>query len=356
MIKDFFNLLRVRMTPTSGTLRPRTHASGFSVCNKKGISLIFTLWILTLLSVLAASYTYRTILSMKMIKHGKDNIRVYYKAREQIELAKAYLLNDNNDYDITEEKWKRNALKMSLEEAIPTKDDIRSGFFIVDEESKLDINTATQEMLDSLVGMKKEISDSILDWRDTDNQPRSQGAEKAYYSRQGYECRNGLFATTYELCLLRGMDEDIFLGEDINRNEELDANEDDGIIYPPDDNIDGRLDKGINNLVTAFSLGKININTAPWEVLAALPGISRPIAKNIVAHRGGGYTDITQVKNAPEVSDKIYNGIIPLVTLSSSTFCIDGVAETLDGKTRKRIRAIFRRSDNDGKVIYWREY
>jgi DNA uptake protein ComE-like DNA-binding protein len=128
-------------------------------------------------------------------------------------------------------------------------------FGIVDEASKLNLNTATVPMLEGLPGMTAELAAAIVDWRDDNDTPESNGAESETYQRRqpSYRAKNAKFESIEELALLNGADEIVLYGEDANLNGVLDPNEDDGDKSPPADNGDGKLDAGILNFVTVFS-------------------------------------------------------------------------------------------------------
>lgn len=159
-------------------------------------------------------------------------------------------------------------------------DEINGGqpvFGIVSEASKLNLNTATLEMLEALPGMTTELAASIIDWRDTDMEITPNGAESEYYLMQDqpYHAKDGKLETMEELRLILGGDPDLLYGEDANRNGLLDPNEDDGENSPPSDNTDGTLDPGILEYVTVFSREpdvrddgspRVNITGAPGEL------------------------------------------------------------------------------------------
>jgi DNA uptake protein ComE-like DNA-binding protein len=128
-------------------------------------------------------------------------------------------------------------------------------FGLVDEASKLNLNTATLEMLESLPRMTPELAAAIIDWRDSDSEVTAGGAEDEIYLRlnPAYKCKNGPFETVDELRLVFGADLDILYGEDSNLNGVLDPNENDGNVSPPTDNRDGRLDPGILAYMTIYS-------------------------------------------------------------------------------------------------------
>jgi len=128
-------------------------------------------------------------------------------------------------------------------------------FGLVNECSKLNLNTATREMLEALPNMTAELAASIIDWRDEDDEASPDGAEsEAYLMRNPkYYCKNGRFETVDELNLVIGANWTLLYGEDANGNGVLDPNEDDGNVSFPEDNGDGRLDKGILEYLTVYS-------------------------------------------------------------------------------------------------------
>jgi hypothetical protein len=126
---------------------------------------------------------------------------------------------------------------------------------LVDEASKVNLNTASQEMLQKLPEMTAELAASIIDWRDTDSDVTAGGAEDEYYLLQAspYHCKNAPFETVDEILLVKGASEDLLYGEDTNLNGLLDPQENDGDVSEPPDNADGKLDRGFYDYVTVYS-------------------------------------------------------------------------------------------------------
>jgi len=126
----------------------------------------------------------------------------------------------------------------------------RMTFGLVDEGAKLNLNNpdVTLEMLELLPGMTTEFAAAIIDWRDTDEEISSGGAENETYARlrPPYLCKNGPFDSVDELRLVSGASLALLLGEDLNRNGLLDPNE-------LDENRNGIADPGILEYVTVFS-------------------------------------------------------------------------------------------------------
>ena len=134
-------------------------------------------------------------------------------------------------------------------------DDDTLYFGIRDEASKLNLNTASEEMLLKLPGMTSELADAIIDWRDEDDEVYNSGAEKEYYLLldDPYYCKNDVFETVEEVLLVKGADQELLFGEDWNRNGILDDNENDADESEPSDNRNGTLDRGFYDYVTVYS-------------------------------------------------------------------------------------------------------
>jgi DNA uptake protein ComE-like DNA-binding protein len=130
---------------------------------------------------------------------------------------------------------------------------------LVDESSKLNINTATQDMLLALPRMTEDLAAAILEWRkvstNTTGLADSSSTTATLYQQRnpGYTLKGGKFETVEELRLVSGADDDILYGEDTNFNGVLDPNENDANQTPPYDNKDGMLDPGILEYITVYS-------------------------------------------------------------------------------------------------------
>ncbi len=143
----------------------------------------------------------------------------------------------------------------------------------VNESNKINLNSASQEMLQRLPGMTAELAASIIDWRDSDSEVTTGGAEDEYYLLQSnaYHCKNASLETVDEILLIKGASEELLYGEDTNLNGVLDDCENDGDLSDPPDNRNGRLDAGFYDYVTVYSVeanvdsqgnARVNINSA----------------------------------------------------------------------------------------------
>jgi len=146
-------------------------------------------------------------------------------------------------------------------------------FGLVDEASKLNLNTASSNVLAALVQTlpraSQDLPAAILDWRSTNGS----GTYQTYYSTrpQPYQCKSGPFETVDELRLVYGADMDSLVGEDANRNGILDPNED-------DINHNGQLDAGLLEYFTVYSREPNTFsNSTPRVNISTVTGTTGPV-------------------------------------------------------------------------------
>jgi hypothetical protein len=135
---------------------------------------------------------------------------------------------------------------------------------LVDETSKLNINTATESDLVNLFMLccnmgedsASDLAECILDWRDQDMAARPGGAEDFYYKglRPAYECKDAELEVLEELLYVKGMNAAIF-----------------SMIRP---------------YITVFGEGSVNINTVSRPVLLAM-GLSADLTDKVFKFRKG---------------------------------------------------------------------
>lgn len=94
-------------------------------------------------------------------------------------------------------------------------------FGLVDEASKLNLNTVSSNVLMCLPNMTADFVGAILDWRSTNGV----GEYSLDYNGLGYDDKNAPFETVDELRLVYGATMDLLVGDDLNLNGVLDSNE-----------------------------------------------------------------------------------------------------------------------------------
>ncbi len=277
---------------------------------RNGSILVGLLWCLALLSVVVVGLLHTSGLDLKVVKNHGDRIQAHYLALAGIEKAKALLYHDAVDR-------RRSSRNHGGELYDDTKDfrDVRFGrgrfsvlrrgrpdegggvvYGVSDEESRLNVNIAATNELSRLLGMTPDIVAAIVDWRDTDNEVSPGGAEAEYYGslQPPYAPRNGPLLTTRELLMVRGISRELLLGRDTKQNGILDYGEepDRDILNSGDPT--GLADTGWAGLMTVDSTDqnvdaagqtRINFQEADENTLTGVRGITRDIARAIVASR-----------------------------------------------------------------------
>lgn len=227
---------------------------------------------------------------------------------------------------------------------------------LVDEASKLNVNTATEAMLEGLPGLTQDLAASIFNWRSSQDQGIAGGAETDQYMQlqPAYTCKNASFETTEELALIYQMDMTTLYGEDANLNGALDPNEDDGAKNDPPDNSNGQLDPGILEYLTAFSkepntksdgTNKINVSTINNDLYTNLtPLLDAAALGKVRSNLGNGGPPIRSVlefylrskltaDEFSKIADSItvnsgqyVNGLVNVYTASQTVLsCIPGI-------------------------------
>jgi type II secretory pathway component PulK len=256
---------------------------------------------------------------------------------------------------------------------------------LVDEASKVNLNTATADMLQNLPQMTSTLSAAMFDWSSSNSTPSVGGAKSETYSTLNppYNCKSAPFETVEELGLVYGMNMDYLFGEDANLNGILDPNENDGLATPPYDNQNGVLDPGVFEYVTVYTKGEASVtsngtpriavnNTAALTsfVQSNFPSLSQYVARAVgsvstgrgmsapgagattgrtgttgttgAAGAGGGFTSVLQFYYSTGMSETEFQQIEPylmnpstkgLININTATAtalsCIPGIGQTL---------------------------
>jgi type II secretory pathway component PulK len=256
-------------------------------------------------------------------------------------------------------------------------DDLLPSFGFVDEAAKVNINTATLEMLLRLPGMTDDLAAAIMDWRDEDSDISNSGAENEYYLSlaQPYYCKNAPFEAVEEMLLVRGATVELFYGQNymlqgvMNRDQ---ASQNTMM------NTDPALARGLYDLLTVYSVepatntttpaggggagqnnqqqqpkkGLININTAPHDVLFCLPGLEDSDVANILSARNSATLtpgDTSWVANA--AGGKAAS-IAQYITGSSYQYSADILAVSGNGRGFKHVRVVIDARTSPPKIIF----
>ena len=272
--------------------------------NKKALVLVTVLWVVMLLGVIVAVVGQNCRLDTKICIAATEAVRCKWACRAGRDTAVAVLNEDLRDSDCLTDLWSDNEEDFNDIEL----ERCRVSVTVIDEASKLNINTATKEQLLGLNEMTEEIADAIIDWRDNDDTAGGLGVEGGYYENlpYGYMIRNGPFRTVRELLLVKGVADELFYGARGSIRGRLGYQSLDKYVTSPDE-LQEEVDLGWLYYLTCYSYEqdidaegnrRTNINTADENALVNSLDIKRSIAKWIVENRpNNNYQSIADLIN-----------------------------------------------------------
>jgi general secretion pathway protein K len=174
-----------------------------------GVALILVLWILSILMLMAGSFS----LTMRRESAGvmviKANSEANAQAQAGLTIAQAMLLQEDEN-----KRWRTDGSIIEIET-----EKARTRIRIQSETGKIDINSVTNTLLHQVlmhapieIQAQLNLENAILDWRDEDENTRPFGAEKTEYhaAKRHYAPRNKSFRSLEELQMVRGMTADVF--------------------------------------------------------------------------------------------------------------------------------------------------
>ena len=119
--------------------------------------------------------------------------------------------------------------------------------------------------------------------------------------------------------------------------------------------------------------GKVNLNTAPLEILQMLPGMDEEKAQAIVARReveegqefaagsqesgqeSGPFTSLGQLLDVEGIDENTFKSLVDSVAYRSSAFRIQSEGRSADGRIVQNCTAVVDRSGNSVKMTYWKQ-
>jgi len=311
--------------------------------NERGIALLATLLVLVLVVALAYEIFHIGARAAQTGAYGRDSIRCALLAEGGIGASRVALRQDarDNAYDTLDEIWSRPVPPIDLGDGTAL-------VAIEDEERKVNLNRLVlpngnapdeqrlavfRRLLETL-GVDPAVADAVVDWLDNDDAPRVGGAESSYYLGlpYPYRAKNDLFDAVGELRLVRGVTPQVF--------------------------------EKLRPHVTVHSSGKVNINTAPKEVLMSLSAgsdaaeagaIDSAAADAIVAYRKEHpFTRSEEIGNVSPFLMELYRRtrLRDIVDVQSTAFRVR--ATGVFGDTSRTVDAIGIRSGNTIQWRFWR--
>lgn len=178
----------------------------------KGSILIVTLWIAALLAIFATLTANRMLFQLSVSRRSKNDLVAKYLAQAGINQAINELEIDNektidhlaktwtdNPTIFKQQKMGDGQYSVSYDNTDVLPQEVFYG--VIDEERKININTADNILLEVLLEIPKDIAENIRAWRgDNDVSESSKN-----YDDAGYTCKREPLANIEELLLVKGV-------------------------------------------------------------------------------------------------------------------------------------------------------
>jgi general secretion pathway protein K len=342
--------------------RSFARASLGNVRHRRGSALLIALWTIALLALLVLTFTFDIFLETKLTAYARSRRRTEYLSLSGISVAEMLLdrqrsVSGNETEDLTaSDTWYPAALLLSRGSSATVTVPLGGGeirLTITPEPGKRNVNQLSDEDWEGILkvgDIPQEywpgLIDTFNDWKDPDSLPRSDGAETAdYYGTlsKPYQTRNGPVDTVRELLLVKGFSEAVLSG---------------GLLNPDSPKEQQISVSGIQDMLTTYGDGKVNVNAADRRVLMTLPGVDALVANAIIEERTSGIAGAnnSSFKNEGDLMSRVPGldaAIKPRVTTRSQYFRVTSVG--VFGPVTRSIRAIVYFDGARLSVLQWRE-
>ena len=308
-----------------------------------GFVLVTVLLVLAILIPLVLAFTSRVQVNLLQAENFRNSTQAVRMSKSGIEGAIGVLKADDPSYDSLKDQWALDFPTLSiasgtLEVKIKDEDGKIPINSLVQENGK-DVNAEVEQRLRKLItrlGGRPEVVDALIDWIDIDDTVTgSGGAELDYYKPLGHGSKNGPLDSLDELSMVKGFDKELL------------------------------VDRKLTDYVTvAKTDGKINVNTAPTEVLFALLGtqtttLAQPLSdadiEDLIRHREEHeFKNIQDINAVIKISTAQAGNITGLIKVNSSFFTATSTC-TL-GKVVYNSEALLQRDGTNITTISWREF
>ena len=331
-----------------------------------GSALIVVIWVIGLLSLLVSSFAFDAHLEARITSYYRSRIKAEYLARSGIELAELLMFKSLNAKNVPEgdtqqsEWWYSHSKRLA--QGLPIRgleQPLGAGTIVLDivpEPARRNVNLLKEDDWERLLDVGEipqemwgELMAAFLDWIDTDDTARFNGAETDdYYGKldSPYKAKNAPLDTVGELLLVKGFTKAILSG---------------GLIETNDVNQEAIRISGIEDILTTYGDGKVNVNAASQRVLMTLPNVDEILAGAIIEEREGAadaqgkkedtsYRDVNDMfARIPELDPAIRN----YVSTDSGIFRITSVGSVHGIK--RNLWCIVRYANKQMTILQWRE-
>jgi len=179
----------------------------------RGVALVTVLWIMAILAVMGIGFSFSVRVNADLTANAFRQVKAGELAHAGLEITIERMKADQaqgKTYMALTDPWmsySSNDIELPFDAGQFTVN-------VMDEAGKLNVNVASVEEIGSLVG-DEELANSIMDWRDEDDDSTDGGAETFVYEEKKppYKARNGRLRSIGELGLVEGMTSQLLWGD-----------------------------------------------------------------------------------------------------------------------------------------------
>ena len=289
---------------------------------QRGLSLISTLWILTILSILATQLLYSIHIEQRTQRNFLDRAKFHYAARAGFEWTVARMRGDQTPFDSLGESW-TEPIVGQVEDGVQIGNFLNYRVTITDEASKVNVNTADVGLISNLLAQVGASPDDAV---------TEELANKIVESRP--------YRTVGDLARVEGMTSELLYGvqqtggftqtgstaqtANIGNLQATTTNEQSGLV-------DLATIYSIDTSTTPDGQPLININTAEVDELTKItaqqnqPVFTQGAAESFIQQRE--FDNLAVLVDVQAVSDEIFNNIQDRLTTEAAS---DGTQEAED--------------------------
>lgn len=310
----------------------------------RAFALITVFVLTTLLSLIALELSQRSGINLKMAINYAQSKKALYYAMGGYHIALALLVKDTNGYDGPQDIWyeplppipfDQGTISVSIEDEM-SRFNVTGLTNQIGEEDKG--RRAMLERMFRALSIEPSLIDALVDWQDTDDIQKPEGAEEFYYAtlEPPYAPRNDKVLTPGELILVKGFSREVYFLPPASR--ESGANE---------------SFRGLQHYITVFGDGGINVNTADIPVLLSLSqDMDEFIVTDIVEYRKKNpFRRIEDLRKVESVSDILYDEIRSRVRVKSNYFRITATGNT--GDFIRDVTAVVMKQSRGFRVVFF---
>jgi len=358
------------MAPSDAAEWSSRFASRIQHCD--GSALIAVLWTICLLGMLVGSFAFDAHIESRITSYYRKRAKSAWLAKSGVEIAEMLMYGSSEmtrgaekTPEDDEDQWYDQKKKLAEGLAIRGMTrELGRGTITIDivpEPARRNVNLLKEtdwERIFEVAGIPEdmwpELIDSFYDWTDKDDVSREYGAESEDYYEElddPYRADNGPLDTVAELLLVKGFTRTILSGGALK-------------LHPDDD--DPIYVSGIEDLLTTYGDGKVNVNAASKDkrVLMTLPDVDELVAGAIIEEREGwwdeeGEQEDTSFKNVGDFISRIssitelHPDLSKHVTVDSKIYRIRSLGTV--HRVSREISCIVKHAKKQMTVLRWRE-